>query len=258
MNNIQQLLQEYHQVLSMQHIVEDVLDYARLDEHLPFLKQLDTIGNSAVSVFDLFKKEHVFVSSGFGTMLGYDLERVEQEGNSYFDSRVHPEDLELLLKHGIELLKFCFALPPDVRKDYKLVNDYRIKNGRGEYVRVLEQHQALELDPDGNLWLALSITDLSPETDLGQGIKSRLFNYKSGEVFHFPIPPDSLTDVKLSSREQEILQLIRSGLISKEIADQLYLSVHTVNTHRQRILGKLNVNNSLEAVRYASRLGLIE
>ena len=249
---------EYEQVLSSQQFVMDDLNYAVLENHLPFLRQLDQIGNSAVSVFDLHRREHVFVSEGFVGMLGYDLEQVEEQGNAFFDSRIHPEDLEQLLTNGIELLKLVFSLAPETRKDYKLVNDYRIKNGRDEYVRVLEQHQALELDSQGNLWLSLSLTDLSPERDIEQGIKSRLFNYKSGDVFHFPVPFESLPDVSLSSREQEILRLVQRGLISKEIADQLYISVHTVNTHRQRILEKLNVNNSLEAVRYASRLGLID
>ncbi|MDR1880928.1 MAG: LuxR C-terminal-related transcriptional regulator, partial [Tannerellaceae bacterium] len=43
----------------------------------------------------------------------------------------------------------------------------------------------------------------------------------------------------------------------KEISNQLCISVHTVNTHRQRILEKLDVDNSLEAVKYASALGLL-
>ena len=54
-----------------------------------------------------------------------------------------------------------------------------------------------------------------------------------------------------------VLQLIKEGLLSKEISEQLSISVHTVNTHRQRILEKLDVNNSMEAVKYASALGLI-
>ncbi|MDO9040407.1 MAG: LuxR C-terminal-related transcriptional regulator, partial [Bacteroidota bacterium] len=62
---------------------------------------------------------------------------------------------------------------------------------------------------------------------------------------------------KLSFREQEILQSLAKGLISKQIADKLFISVNTVNTHRQRIIEKLNVSNTAEAVQYAGRLGLI-
>jgi len=53
------------------------------------------------------------------------------------------------------------------------------------------------------------------------------------------------------------LQLIAKGLISKQIADKLFISVNTVNTHRQRILEKLNADNSFKAIKYASKLGII-
>jgi len=51
--------------------------------------------------------------------------------------------------------------------------------------------------------------------------------------------------------------LVKDGFLSKEISDKLSISTHTVNTHRQRILEKLGVNNSMEAINYAAQLGLI-
>lgn len=250
---------EYDAVLSSQKFVEEELDYDILNSHLPFLEQLDAIGNSSVSVFDLHRRDHVFLSSSFSGMLGYDIEEAQQAGLSFFDEKVHPEDLESLLRNGIELLRFCLAIPAEERRAYKLINEYRIRNGSGEYVRVLEQHQVLEQDRRDNVWLSLGIIDISPEPDLNGGIKSRLINFRTGEVFHFPISGlPGKDDVRLSSREQEVLGLVRSGLISKEIADRLSISVHTVNKHRQRILEKLNAGNSMEAVRYASNLGLLE
>ncbi len=45
---------------------------------------------------------------------------------------------------------------------------------------------------------------------------------------------------------------------SKEISNQLASSVHTVNAHRQRILEKLNVDNSIETIRYVSHLGWLD
>ena len=84
-------------------------------------------------------------------------------------------------------------------------------------------------------------------------MRSQLFHYRTGEVCPFPVTENP----HLSGREREILRLIGRGKLSKEIADQLAISVHTVNTHRQRILEKLNVDNSMEAVRYASARGLL-
>ncbi|MGE3800074.1 MAG: LuxR C-terminal-related transcriptional regulator [Candidatus Kapaibacterium sp.] len=258
MEQLSTLLGEYNQILSTQEFVGEDLDYAILQGHIPFLEQLAQIGKSSISVYDLFKREHVYKSPTFHLMLGYDIESVE--GDLFFDQKIHPEDFVALVRNGIELMRFCFDLPAEERMEYKLVNEYRMKNGAGEYVRVIEQHQALELDKNGNLWLALSLVDISPDRDVSAGIKSRLINFKTGEIFHFPVEErgDNGGVPKLSSREQEVLSLIRDGLISKEIADRLYISVHTVNTHRQRILEKLDVNNSHEAIAYASRLGFLE
>lgn len=99
----------------------------------------------------------------------------------------------------------------------------------------------------------MSILDISPEKDISIPFRCRLVNSKTGELFHFP-PEEALP--KLSSREIEILSLVSKGLISKQIADKLFISVNTVNTHRQRIIEKLNVSNTAEAIQYASKLGL--
>ena len=61
----------------------------------------------------------------------------------------------------------------------------------------------------------------------------------------------------LTGRETEILKLISAGLISKQIADKLYISVNTVNTHRQLILEKLNAENAIEAIKFAKKLGIL-
>lgn len=62
----------------------------------------------------------------------------------------------------------------------------------------------------------------------------------------------------LTPRECEIVKLVASGKIAKEIAAELNLSPHTVYTHRKNIMKKLQLNSSSELVRYAINKGLIE
>ncbi|MGC8780662.1 MAG: response regulator [Anaerolineae bacterium] len=64
---------------------------------------------------------------------------------------------------------------------------------------------------------------------------------------------DALTD-----REREVLVLIAQGLNNQEIADQLVISVKTVNRHRENIMAKLNLHSRVELVRYAIEKGLID
>jgi DNA-binding NarL/FixJ family response regulator len=61
----------------------------------------------------------------------------------------------------------------------------------------------------------------------------------------------------LSTREKEILQLLASGKSNREIADLLFISVSTVETHRNNVFQKLHLHNLAELILYAVRKGLI-
>jgi len=65
------------------------------------------------------------------------------------------------------------------------------------------------------------------------------------------------SDYGLSDREKEILLLMTTGLIKKEIADKLTLSIHTVDTYLRRIYEKLEVNTRTGAVAKALKEGLV-
>jgi two-component system, NarL family, response regulator NreC len=61
----------------------------------------------------------------------------------------------------------------------------------------------------------------------------------------------------LTTREREIFQLLAEGRTNKEVATNLNISLYTVETHRRRILQKLNLHSSAELVLYAVRKGVI-
>jgi DNA-binding NarL/FixJ family response regulator len=62
----------------------------------------------------------------------------------------------------------------------------------------------------------------------------------------------------LSVREKEVLQLVAEGQNTKEIASRLDVSVKTVETHRQRIMAKLDLHSVAELTQYAIREGLTQ
>jgi two-component system response regulator NreC len=62
---------------------------------------------------------------------------------------------------------------------------------------------------------------------------------------------------ELTPREREILKLIGEGNTNQEIADQLSLSINTVQTHRSRIMEKLNLHSRAQLMKYAVRMGLL-
>ncbi|REE00435.1 response regulator transcription factor [Marinoscillum furvescens] len=62
----------------------------------------------------------------------------------------------------------------------------------------------------------------------------------------------------LSPREYEVLQLITKGHKTAQIADELNVSVHTINSHRKNILKKLNLKSPTELIVYALETGLVK
>jgi len=105
--------------------------------------------------------------------------------------------------------------------------------------------------------------------DLVQGVRAAA----KGEAFLYPsiarkVVEDYLKRVEtgeererydgLTTREKEILTLIAQGLSNQQIAEKLYISIKTVQTHRAHILEKLGLHDRTELVRYAIRKGLIQ
>jgi DNA-binding NarL/FixJ family response regulator len=71
-------------------------------------------------------------------------------------------------------------------------------------------------------------------------------------------PQPVRTDVELTQREAEVLQLIAEGYANKQIAAELNLSVKTVEKHRQQVMQKLGIHNIAGLVRHAAAKGIIE
>lgn len=63
--------------------------------------------------------------------------------------------------------------------------------------------------------------------------------------------------INVSEREMEVIKLIAEGLSNKEVADKLFLSTHTITTHRKNIMAKLGLNNTAGLVLFAVRENLV-
>jgi len=85
-------------------------------------------------------------------------------------------------------------------------------------------------------------------------ILSSEMEYKSKDQLHNV----SCEGFGITDREMEVIHLIAEGFSNKQIADKLFLSTHTVNTHRKNIMGKLGVNNTAGVVMFAVKNRLLE
>lgn len=252
-NSIQEIFFKY--IMKYKYNEED-LDYSVLPKHIATLQTLSEIGNSGIHIFDVNKKEIAYYSANFGKLLGYSPSDYKDSSYRFFEQRIHSDDKLTLALNSISILKIFDELSVDEKLNYKSVSEYRMSNIQGNYVRLIEQYQILELDKKGQIWLMFGIVDISPNQVQNEQAKSQLLNFRTGNFIPLVAPLNP--ELELTKREIEILKLVKSGFLSKEISNKLSISIHTVNTHRQSFLEKLGANNSFEAVMFASKFGLID
>lgn len=172
-------------------------------------------------------------------------------------AKMHPDDV--LAKHILELklMHFLQKRPQSSQFDYSAVSRLRMQNIHGEYQQITHQIIYLPRDESKNMQLALCIyrpcsSQLSTLHTFSTN--GQIINRITGEL----VEEDAMEPIStiLSKREKEILGEIRKGLLSKEIAVKLSISLNTVNRHRQNILQKLQANNSMEAIKIAESMQL--
>ncbi|MEJ5357262.1 MAG: response regulator transcription factor [Desulfobacterales bacterium] len=98
---------------------------------------------------------------------------------------------------------------------------------------------------------------LQGETFLDSAVSQQVLARLTGVVAAPGTRPDAAYET-LTPREQEIFALLAEGHPARHIAERLFISPKTVENHRTRILQKLGLRNSLELIRYAARVGVID
>ncbi|WP_330258666.1 response regulator transcription factor [Streptomyces murinus] len=166
-------------------------------------------------------------------------------------------DLNLPAKPGVQVCKELIAHNPALR--------VLVLSASGEHADVLE---AVKSGATGYLLKSAStgeLLDAVRRTAVGDAMFTPgLAGLVLGEYRRLaaePVPaPDTDTPgaPRLTERETEVLRLVAKGLSYKQIAERLVISHRTVQNHVQNTLGKLQLHNRVELVRYAIERGLDE
>ncbi|KAA3436555.1 LuxR C-terminal-related transcriptional regulator [Rufibacter hautae] len=212
------------------------------------------VGDYYHYIFNCQEAKVDFVHHNVLPVLGYDPQEIT---TPFILDRIHPDDLAWFLKYEDAAKDFLLSLPPDRSLKYKIRYDYRIKKANGEYLRILQQVLPIQVDVSGGVLRTLGIhTDISHLKKDGLPMLSYIglegepsyINVQAKNVFS----PDREL---LSKREKEILSLLIAGLPSSQISEKLYISQHTVNTHRKNMLSKTGAASTSELIARAVREG---
>ncbi|MDR3713074.1 MAG: LuxR C-terminal-related transcriptional regulator [Puia sp.] len=230
-----------------------------LQLELEFYKKLLVffqIGESGYFIFNFQQLRFDFVSVEAEALLGYPKEVITLD---LLMGHIHQDDRAWFLNCQEVSCQFILGLPPDKQMKYKLRFDYRIKKQSGEYIRVLQQVMVVHNDEAGKILRNLVVlTDISHLKQTGRPVLSYIG--MEGEPSYPDVAVSNQSPGKngiLSKREKEVLYLMAEGKPSREIADILSLSKHTIDSHRKNMLQKMKVTNTGELIKNAIKKGWI-
>lgn len=254
------LRKELDAIYAGQHLDRETLDAGILATALSKAKAYSEVNNGCCVITDASADRCYIMGGSFCRLLGLsDTDNLYDEADSSDEDaiyiRLHPEDLADKRMLEYDFFMYVDPLPGEEKLKYKATCKIRVRNNDGEYMAVSNSTQVIQSSPGGKIWLILCCYDLAPDQQQCDGISPRIVNNSTGEIIS--IPADERRKNVLTQREKEILRLIQQGKPSKQIASQLNISIHTVNRHRQNIIGKLSVGNTIEAIMAATMMRLL-
>lgn len=204
--------------------------------------------------------DHKIVAEGIASFLigneKYELVGRSVSGNELLTKLINQQpdiillDIKMPGLSGIQLAKIITKEYPKIKIVFLSSNNEKeslneaIKAGGVGY---------LSKDVDEKEFLLALDKIMLGENYFSTGVQQILFNdytnkMKTDVVFH---------DKNISNREVEVVRLIAEGLNHKEIADKLFISARTVETHKKNILTKLKLKTTVDIVKYAILNGIV-
>lgn len=208
--------------------------------------------------------DHPLFREGLKAIIGRDARfevvgeaRDGREGIS-LTKKVRPDvvlmDISLPDRNGIELTREIRKLFPETR--------VMIISMHSKIEHIIEAFQAgangymVKDSASDNLLLGLR-SIIESDYFLDSSVSAQVVKKLMGA----PLKETKITDsayAALTPREQEVMRLLAEGFYTKEVADKLFISPKTVENHRSNIMNKLGLHSTIELVRYAAKLGLID
>lgn len=223
-------------------------------KHIKHHLLLDKILPDSASFFLVVEPsthKYHFMGKQQESVTGYSNEVAIKKGMEFFLECLHPAEVNILLSKiypKIQRTLAELAKTEDIRKASVQFN-YKFKAKSGNYLNLMEHLYVLETDQVGNPSLFLGqIVTLGESENLPLRLTIKMMTGDNSLKTTFTATYNSEISrlAVLTTRELEILHHLAVGKTSKQIGDKLCISNHTVDTHRRKILKKLNCRSVVE------------
>jgi DNA-binding CsgD family transcriptional regulator len=168
----------------------------------------------------------------------------------------HPECKQRHSVARAKLIKMGHDMYNSKKDKMFLSTNLTIKNKDGNYIHLAFQGYLVYSEiPYPTVYLLMLHTDIGKIAQIKHG-----YHFYAGpdeSFFRYPDNEMLMTGNVFTDRDFEIIKCIAEGLNSQQIAEKLFLSVYTVNTHRRNILAKTNKGSTLELVIDLQEKGVI-
>lgn len=223
-------------------IKEHINKLIELDFYYPYNTTFFCITNTANQNFE-------YVSKNFTACTGLSNEKMMEGGMDYFWSLFHKDDINPWIDCLKELMNFTMTeLNDEQRKRMSYTWNYRIKTAKGKYATIIQNTTPLQFDEANKPIIGLAhYTVLEADLNMDICACAKYLNDQNEyeTLFYKNVSNTNLLDV-ISNRERDIIRLLIIQKTSNQIAENLNISKHTVDTHRRNILKKLNLTSTVE------------
>lgn len=220
-----------------------------------FTSKIVSMGPFYYYVVDFFDMSISHVSAAIKDIHGLDPATVK------FDDilgTIHPDDIQFVANTEAALGRFYYTeLQPHQMLKYKMSYSFRSRMADGSYALLNHQAILLTLDSNQKFGKSLNIHTRIDHITSTSNYKFSLLGLE-GEPSYMNMDAGApALNPNLSSREIEIIKLLADGFDNTAISKILFISPHTVKTHRKNILKKTNAKNTSQLVKNGILNGLI-
>ncbi len=208
-------------------------------------------------VFILCRYHHPqtpYFSENSENILGYPARHLRRLSPEEYFTCIHPDDAKpVRLAYEYTRNWFQQSPQPDPAQ-HRFALHYRFKSARQGYVYLVDEQHCLRNRSGKPMYFCL--VRQVPEPFLQ--VKLEVYQRREGDFRKInEYVPRSGKEPVITPREKEVLQGIRHGLTSKQIAEKLSVSVFTVRNHRSNIFAKAQARNMVQLIKYAETSGWI-